>query len=432
MLPELPASELTAQGSDPRACKLDRAALLARDDADPLAALRDAFDLPADVLYLDGNSLGALPRRALAIAQRVLQDEWRGGLIRSWNDAGWFSLPRRLGDKIARLIGAAAGEVVVTDSTSVNLFKVLNAALQLRAGRKTIVSERENFPSDLYMAEGLAQMRGQGHVLHLVDAPAQLEAAITSDCAVLMLTHVNYRSGRMHDMDRITGLAHDKGALVVWDLAHSAGAVPLDLNACAADFAVGCTYKYLNGGPGAPAFVFAARRWQALSEQPLSGWWGHAAPFAFDAAYRPEDGIGRFLCGSAPILSMAVAEAGIDLMLEATMQRVRAKSIMQGETFIALLRQECAGLGLELVSPADPAMRGSQVSLRHEQGFAIMQALVARGVIGDYREPGILRFGFAPSYLRHVDIWDAVAALKDVMLTHEWDQPKYRQRRAVT
>ena len=411
---------------------IDRAALLARDSVDPLAALREAFDLPADVLYLDGNSLGALPKRALEIAQRVLQDEWRSGLIRSWNDAGWFSLPRRLGDKIAQLIGAETGEVVVTDSTSVNLFKVLNAALQLRPGRLTIVSERENFPTDLYMAEGLARMRGQGHVLHLVDTPEEIEAAIGADCAVLMLTHVNYRSGRMHDMARITRLGHDTGALVVWDLAHSAGAVPVDLNACEADFAVGCTYKYLNGGPGAPAFVFAARRWHALSEQPLSGWWGHAAPFAFDASYRPEDGIGRFLCGSPPILSMAVAEAGIDLMLEASMARVRAKSILLGETFIALVHQECAGLGLELASPADPALRGSQVSLVHEQGYAIMQALVARGVIGDYREPGILRFGFAPSYLRYVDIWDAVAALKDVMLTHEWDQPKYRERRAVT
>ena len=281
-----------SEAADSRGPRLERAALLARDSVDPLAALRDAFDLPADVLYLDGNSLGALPKRALTIAQRVLQDEWRCGLIRSWNDAGWFSLPRRLGDKIAQLIGAEAGEVVVTDSTSVNLFKVLNAALLLRDGRKTIVSERENFPTDLYMAEGLARMRGQGHVLHLVDAPGQLEAAITGDCAVLMLTHVNYRSGRMHDMARITGLAHDKGALVVWDLAHSAGAVPVDLNVCEADFAVGCTYKYLNGGPGAPAFVFAARRWQLLSEQPLSGWWGHAAPFAFDATYRPQDGIG--------------------------------------------------------------------------------------------------------------------------------------------
>ncbi len=411
---------------------IDRASLLAQDAADPLAVFHDAFDLPADVLYLDGNSLGALPKRALQIAQRVLQEEWGSGLIRSWNDAGWFSLPRRLGDKIAQLIGAEAGEVVVTDSTSVNLFKVLNAALQLRPGRLTIVSERENFPTDLYMAEGLARMRGQGHVLHLVDTPDEIEAAIDTDCAVLMLTHVNYRTGRMHDMARFTRLAHDKGALVVWDLAHSAGAVPVDLNACAADFAVGCTYKYLNGGPGAPAFVFAARRWQALSEQPLSGWWGHAAPFAFDPGYRPEDGIGRFLCGSAPILSMAVAEAGIDLMLEATIARVRAKSIMLCETFIALVRQECAGLGLELASPADPDLRGSQVSLVHEQGYAIMQALVARGVIGDYREPGILRFGFAPSYLRHVDIWDAVAALKDVMLTHEWDQPKFRERRAVT
>ena len=406
--------------------------MLERDAADPLAGFRDAFDLPDGLIYLDGNSLGAFPRRAREIAERVLLQEWRDGLIRSWNDADWFTLPRRIGDKIAQLIGADAGEVVMADSTSVNLFKVLNAALQLRPGRKNIVSERDNFPTDLYMAEGLAQMRGQGHQLRLVDAPEQIGAALAEDCAVLMLTHVNYRDGRMHDMARITRLAHENGALVIWDLAHSAGAVPVDLKACDVDFAVGCTYKYLNGGPGAPAFVYAARRWQLVAEQPLSGWWGHATPFAFDAGYRPEQGIGRFLVGSPPIVSMAIAEAGIDLMLEATMAQVRAKSLLLGASFIALVRQECADLDLELASPEDADVRGSQVSLAHPQGYAIMQALAARGVVGDYREPGILRFGFAPLYLRHADIWDAVATIKDVMITHEWELPQFSLRRAVT
>ena len=406
--------------------------MLERDAADPLAGFRDAFDLPDGLIYLDGNSLGAFPRRAKEIAERVLLQEWRYGLIRSWNDADWFTLPRRIGDKIARLIGADVGEVVMGDSTSVNLFKVLNAALQLRPGRKMIVSERDNFPTDLYMAEGLARMRGQGHVLRLVDRPEQIGAALTDDCAVLMLTHVNYRDGRMHDMARITRLAHDSGVLVIWDLAHSAGAVAVDLNGCDADFAVGCTYKYLNGGPGAPAFVYAARRWQLVAEQPLAGWWGHAAPFAFDAGYWPEQGIGRFLVGSPPIVSMAIAEAGIDLMLEAGIAQVRAKSLLLGAAFVALVRQECAGLDLALASPADAEMRGSQVSLAHPQGYAIMQALAARGVLGDYREPGILRFGFAPLYLRHADIWDAVATLKDVMITHEWELPRFSERRAVT
>ena len=406
--------------------------MLERDAADPLAGFRAAFDLPDGLIYLDGNSLGAFPRRAREIAERVLLQEWRDGLIRSWNDADWFTLPRRIGDKIAQLIGADAGEVVMADSTSVNLFKVLNAALQLRPGRKNIVSERDNFPTDLYMAEGLAQMRGQGHQLRLVDGPEQIGAALAEDCAVLMLTHVNYRDGRMHDMARITRLAHENGALVIWDLAHSAGAVPVDLKACDVDFAVGCTYKYLNGGPGAPAFVYAARRWQLTAEQPLSGWWGHATPFAFDAGYRPEQGIGRFLVGSPPIVSMAIAEAGIDLMLEATIAQVRAKSLLLGASFIALVRQECADLDLGLASPEDADMRGSQVSLAHPQGYAIMQALAARGVVGDYREPGILRFGFAPLYLRHADIWDAVATIKDVMITHEWELPQFSLRRAVT
>ncbi|MBM3518403.1 MAG: kynureninase [Alphaproteobacteria bacterium] len=414
------------------ATRLDLAALAALDAADPLAPLRGAFHLPDDVVYLDGNSLGALPKRAEQIASRVLRQEWGDGLVRSWNDAGWHRLPWRLGAKIARLVGAGEDEVIVTDSTSANLYKVLQAALSLRPGRRSIVSERENFPTDLYIAEGAARVRGERHRLRLVDSPAHIEGAIDEDCAVLLLTHVNYRDGNMLDMAALTERAHRKGALVAWDLSHSAGAVPVELVACEADFAVGCCYKYLNGGPVAPAFVFAARRLQERSEQPLSGWWGHATPFDFSPTFRAADGIARFLCGTPPVLSMAVAEAGIDLVLEATIPRLRAKSIQLTELFIELLAQECAGLGLEPVGPRDPQRRGSQVSVRHPGGYAIMRALIDRGVIGDYREPGILRFGFAPLYSRYIDAWNAVAVLKDVLQTRAWEQPHYRERHAVT
>ena len=414
------------------AAPLNRAALAALDATDPLADFRTEFDLPEDVIYLDGNSLGARPRRAIQIAERVLRAEWGRKLITSWNTAGWFDLPRVLGDKLAGLIGAAAGEVVVTDTTSANLFKVLAAALELRPGRKVIVSERENFPTDLYIAQGLSRLLNQGHVLRLVDDAAQIAAAVADDTAILLLTHVNYRSGAMHDLVALTRMAQARGALMVWDLAHSAGAVPVDLNAAQADFAVGCTYKYLNGGPGSPAFAFVARRWHARFHQPLSGWWGHAAPFEFSPDYVPAPGIARALCGTQPILSLAVAEAGLDLMLAAGMARVRDKSVTLTEVFIALVEQQCASLGLELASPRLAALRGSQVSFRHAQGYAIMQALIGRGVIGDYREPGILRFGFAPLYVRHADVWDAVAQLREILVTGAWDRPEFTRRHAVT
>ncbi len=415
---------------------LTRADLVNLDAADPLAAFRDGFDLPAGIVYLDGNSLGARPRRALAIAERVLREEWGNGLIKSWNTglntAGWFDLPGRLGDKLAQLIGAAKGTVVVTDTTSINLFKTLAVALKMRPRRRVIVSERENFPTDLYIAQGLARFLAAGHGLRLVDGASGIAEALRDDTAVLMLTHVNYRTGVMHDMPELTRLAHAQGALALWDLAHSAGAVPVDLAGSGVDFAVGCTYKYLNGGPGAPAFLYVAPGLQNLVEQPLTGWWGHAAPFEFSSDYRPAEGIGRFLCGTQPVVSMAIAEAGIDLMLEAGMERVRAKSVALTEAFIALIGQECAGHGLELASPRDPLARGSQVSLRHAHGYAIMQALISRGVIGDYREPGILRFGFAPLYTRYADAWDAVAALRELLETFAWDKPEFHQRNAVT
>jgi kynureninase len=411
--------------------RLDRAQCLALDADDPLAAKRGEFLLPEGVIYLDGNSLGALPRATPARIAEVVTAQWGGDLIRSWNKHGWIELPRRVGDKIARLIGAGPGEVVVADSTSINLFKVLAAALRLNPQRRVILSERENFPTDLYIAQGLGGLLDQGHRLRLVEGDEVL-AAIDDDTAVVMLTQVNYRTGAMHDLAQVTRAARDKGALMLWDLAHSAGAVPVDLRAADADFAVGCGYKYLNGGPGAPAFVWVAPRHQERFVQPLSGWLGHDAPFAFETEYRPAAGIGRYVCGTPPVLSLAALDAGIDLLLSADIAALREKSVALTELFIRAVEQECAGLGLALVSPRDPARRGSQVSFTHAQGYPVMQALIARGVIGDFRAPDILRFGFAPLYLRFVDVWDAAAALRDILATRAWNRPEFHRREKVT
>jgi len=408
-----------------------RDALAALDAADPLAPFRARFVLPPDVIYLDGNSLGALPRATPARLAAVAEAEWGRSLIRSWNEHGWIEMPLRVGDKIGRLIGAAPGQVAAADSTSVNLFKLLSAALHLAPGRTTILSEQDNFPTDLYIAEGVAGMLGGRHRLKLVAADAVADA-IDGDTAVVMLTEVSYRTGARHDMAAITAAAHARGALVLWDLAHSAGALPVALDAAGADLAVGCGYKYLNGGPGAPAFLYVARRHHAAFVQPLSGWLGHAAPFAFEAGYRPAPGILRALCGTPPVLSLAALEVGVDLMLEAEMAAIRRKSMALGDAFLALVEARCAGHGLELAAPRDAARRGSQVSFRHPDGYAIMQALIALGVIGDFRAPDILRFGFAPLYLRHLDIWDAVEVLREVCATRAWDRPEHRQRHAVT
>ncbi len=411
---------------------------VALDDADPLAALRELYALPEGVIYLDGNSLGPLPRETSTRLQRALGEDWGRGLIRSWNSAGWIDLPQRVGAKIARLIGAAPDEVVAADSTSVNLFKVLSAALRLRPTRKVIVSERGNFPTDLYVAQGLIAQLGAGHELRLVERDA-IGDAIDARTAVLMLTQVDYRSGTRLDIAELTARAHAAGALAIWDLAHSAGAFELELNAARADFAVGCGYKYLNGGPGAPAFVFVAKRHQAQFEQPLSGWMGHAAPFAFESDYRGADGIARALCGTPPVLSLVALDAGVDAMLASEplggLSALRRKSLALGDLFIALVEARCAGAGLRLATPREHAARGSQVSFAladGDQGYAVVQALTERGVIGDFRAPDILRFGFAPSYLRHVDVWDAVEQLRDVLATRAWDHPRFLQRQAVT
>jgi kynureninase len=410
---------------------LSRARCAALDAQDPLAPLREEFLLPDGALYLDGNSLGALPKATPDRVAELIEQEWGRDLITSWNKHGWIDLPRRVGDKLARLVGAGPGEVVVTDSTSVNLFKLLAAALPLVPGRHAILSERDNFPTDLYIAEGLAALLGQGHTLRLVESDA-LAGAIDDDTALVMLTHVNYRTGAMHDMAALSEAAHRAGALILWDLAHSAGAVPVDLTAAGADFAVGCGYKYLNGGPGAPSFLWVAPRHQERCRQPLSGWFGHAEPFAFEPSYRPAPGVGRFLSGTPPVLSLAALEAGIDVMLEADPAALREKSLSLTRCFIEAVEQECAGLGLDLITPREAARRGSQVSCRHAAGYPVMQALIQRGVIGDFRAPDILRFGFAPLYTRFTDAWDAAAALADVLRTRAWDKPEFHRRAAVT
>lgn len=418
----------------------------ALDTQDPLRELRKQFTLPEGVIYLDGNSLGVLPNTAAARVAEAVTAEWGQGLIRSWNSAGWFELPQRLGNKIARLIGAAPGEVVATDSTSINLYKVLSAALHIAAQdapeRKLIVSERSNFPTDLYIAEALCRERG--FRLQLVE-PDEITAALTNEVAVLMLTHVNYRTGAMHNMAALTSAAHAAGVLTVWDLAHSAGAVPVDLNAAKADFSIGCGYKYLNGGPGAPAFVWVNPKHADRFWQPLAGWWGHAAPFEFTPDYRPASGISRYLCGTQPILSMTALECGLDTVLAAEplggMRALRKKSLALTDLFIQLVEERCAGHGLGLATPRDHAQRGSQVCLTKTEGaYAIVQALIARGVIGDFRAGDggagkhldILRFGFTPLYIGFEDVWNAVEHLKQVLETREWQKAEFNRKHAVT
>ena len=414
------------------------------DQQDPLRTLRDQFDLPKDVIYLDGNSLGVLPRATPARVAQAVTQEWGQDLIKSWNTAGWFTLPQRVGDKIARLIGARTGEVVAADSTSINLYKVLSAALHIAAAdaphRKKIVSERSNFPTDLYIAEALCKERG--YTLQLVE-PDEIGAALQGDVALLMLTHVNYRTGAMHDMAALTAQAHSQGVLTVWDLAHSAGAVPVDLGGAQADFAVGCGYKYLNGGPGAPAFVWVNPRHTDRFWQPLAGWWGHAAPFEFTPDYRPAAGITRYQCGTQPILSLTALDSGLDAFLAAEphggMAALRRKSLALTGLFMQLVRQRLHDQGFGMATPDNEALRGSQVSLtRGEGAYAIVQALIARGVIGDFRagdggaHADILRFGFTPLYIGYVDVWNAVEHLRQVMDSGEWRDARFAHKNAVT
>ncbi|WP_252181115.1 kynureninase [Azospirillum sp. B4] len=416
---------------DRAACAaLDRAACAALDRDDPLAAFREEFDLPEGVIYLDGNSLGALPKAVRSRLGDVVAREWGADLIRSWNTAGWITLPQRVGARIASIIGAGADEVIAADSTSVNLFKLVTAALAARPGRRVIVTEPGNFPTDLYILQGVRDLLGDRAELRVME-PGGLEDAIDGDTALLLLTQVHYKTGRIHDMGRLTATAQAAGALTLWDLSHSAGAIDVDLNGANADLAVGCGYKYLNGGPGAPAFLFVARRHQALLRSPLSGWMGHAAPFEFSDAYAPAPGIDRMLCGTPSILGLSALEMGVDIMARADRRAVRAKSMALGDLFIRLVEQECPGQFI-LRSPRDARERGSQVSFGHADGYAIMQALIDRGVIGDFRAPDVMRFGFAPLYVRHVDVFDAVATLKDIMDSGAWRGAAYQTRGAVT
>jgi kynureninase len=406
--------------------------IAAWDRNDPFRSKRAAFAMPAGVIYLDGNSLGPLPHAALAAVRKATEEEWGQGLIRSWNAAGWFSAPQRLGDRIGRLIGAAPGETVVTDSISINLYKLLHAAMNLRPGRGTIVAEGDAFPTDLYMAEGVAGVRA-GACLRLagVDGPS-IESLLGPDVAVVLVNHVNYRTGLVQDMGALTAAIQRAGALAVWDLAHSAGALKVELNAAGADFAVGCTYKYLNGGPGAPAFVMAAERHHGQLAQPLIGWWGHAKPFAFERSFRAGQGMTPMLSGTQPMLAMRALEGALDVWDDVDLDQLRTKSLALTDLFITLVEERCAGMGVTLAAPREPARRGSQVSFRHANGYEVMQALIARGVIGDFRAPDFIRFGFTPLYLSYRDVWDAVEILRDILATGAWRDEAYAVRTAVT
>lgn len=430
----------------------------ALDAADPLAPLKNLFTLPEGTIYLDGNSLGALPRSVPERVAQVVADQWGANLIKSWNSAGWIDLPRRVGDRIAPLIGAGQGEVVATDTASINLYKVLSAALNIsaqstseasqaqdRSGtrRRVIVSERSNFPTDLYIAEALCRERG--YELRLIE-PHEVQASLGPEVAVLMLTHVNYRAGAMHDMTAVTAAAHAAGALMVWDLCHSVGAVPVDLTGADADFAVGCGYKYLNGGPGAPAFVWVHPRNVTRCWQPLAGWWGHAQPFAFTPEYQPAMDITRYQCGTQPIISLSALDTALDVFTEAEklggMTALRAKSLALTDLFIQLVEALCPGK-FELVTPLDHARRGSQVCLTPTaqlptgSAYAIVQALIARGVVGDFRagdsqQPDILRFGFTPLYLSYENVAQAAQALQEVLANEEHKLPEFNRKQAVT
>lgn len=410
---------------------LTRADIDALDRTDPLAGFRDEFSLPAGVIYLNGNSLGPMPTAAAARVAEAASQEWATGLIRSWNSAGWFHAPQRLGDRLAGLLGAQAGEMVVTDATGLNLFKAVAAACALRPDRRVIVMEGSNFPTNNYIVQGLTAFLGRGHAIRFVEKDA-IADAIRDDVAVVALTQVHYKTAHILDMAALTAQAHAVGALTVWDLCHSAGAIPVDLNAAGADFAVGCTYKYLNGGPGSPAFIFAAGRHHADMRQPLSGWWGHAAPFAFDRDFRPAEGITRLMTGTQPILSLLAAEAGIDMAVRADKHLARQKSRRLGELFVTLVTAKLGPDIFRLDSPSDGAARGGHVALAHPHGYPIMKALIEAGVIGDFRAPDTLRFGFSPLYLRYSDVADAVDILGTIMNRGLWQQDRFQSREAVT
>jgi kynureninase len=405
------------------------------DANDPLRHTRERFTLPDDVIYLDGNSLGALPRATLAHLANAVETEWGRGLIRSWNEAGWVNLAQRVGAKIAPLIGAAADEVIVADSTSINLFKLLAGVLSLPSiandhKRRIILSERDNFPSDLYMAEGLNALLGDRYELQWVDG--EIANHFSTDTAVVLITQANYRTAHLHNMAALNARAKKAGTHIIWDLSHSAGAVPISLNADDAEFAIGCGYKYLNGGPGAPAYLYAARTWQKKLATPLAGWFGHAKPFDFSVHYAAAPNMSRFLCGTPSILATLALETGVTTFADVAMDEVRKKSLALSDLFWQLMETHCKDFGFTCVSPHEHAVRASHLSFAHPSAYPITQALIDRGVIGDFRQPNLLRMGFTPLYLRYTDMWDAIMIVREVMLSNAWQAPKYQQRNAVT
>jgi kynureninase len=410
---------------------VSREACVARDASDPIGALRDRFVIPDDVIYLDGNSLGPMPRAAVATFNRTIEQEWGQDLIKSWNSAGWFDMPLRLGDRIGALIGAAPGQTVVCDTTSINLYKAVHAAIGLRPERDVVIAEATAFPTDLYIIEGAMASAGRPMQRRLVgtDGPS-VEALLDDRVAVVVLSHVDYRTGALLDVAAITNKIHKAGALVVWDLCHSAGVIEFAFDRDRIDFAVGCTYKYLNGGPGSPAFVSVATAHQATARHPLSGWWGHAAPFAFDRDFRPDAGIRRFLCGTPSIISLRGVDAALDALEGVDVAALREKSLAL--TALFMTRISALLPGFDIVTPREPSLRGSQVAIVFNHGYAVVHAMIERGVIGDFRAPDIMRFGFAPLYLRFADVWDAAEMLAHCVHAQVWRDPRYNQRLAVT
>jgi kynureninase len=408
-----------------------REACIARDSADPLRAFRERFTIPEGIVYLDGNSLGPMPRAAAGILGRTIEQEWGQDLIKSWNSAGWFDMPARLGDRVGALVGAAPGQTLVCDTTSINLYKAIQAAIGLRPGRDVIIAEDESFPTDLYIVEGAMKSAGRPMRRRLIGADGpSIEALLDEKVAVAVLSHVNYRTGALLDMAAVTRQLHDAGALVVWDLCHSIGVVEIAFDLDAVDFAVGCTYKYLNGGPGSPAFIAVAKTHQATAQHPLSGWWGHAAPFAFDREFRPDAGIKRFLCGTQPIISMRGVDVALDAMEGVEVAALRGKSLALTELFMS--RVAALLPALEIVTPRQPSQRGSQVGIAFDKGYAVIQAMIARGVIGDFRAPDLMRFGFAPLYVRFQDAWDAAEILAECINAEVWRDPRFTRQLGVT
>lgn len=410
---------------------LERQYFESLDQQDSLACFRSRFELEEGLLYFNGNSLGAMPSGMSQRLQSFAENEWGRDIVRGWNTQGWYEMPQRVGDKIAPLIGADAGEVIVADTTSINIFKLAVAALKLKPGRSKIITTNDNFPTDIYILQGLVATLPDKVELMVVD-PADLETSVDENTALVLLTPVNYKSGALFNMAAVTTRVQQQGALMLWDLSHSCGAHPVALNAINADFAVGCGYKFLNGGPGAPAYLFVAKRWQADIEQPLTGWKGHANPFAMSTDYVAAEGITRMLCGTHPVTALTCLETAIDIFSEADMEQVTGKSRQMGDLFIELMEATCKDYDLSLISPRDASLRGSQVSFKHNEAYALVQALIERKVICDFRAPDVLRFGITPLYQRYVDVWDAVAQLQNILESGAWRQERFDSRSAVT